>query len=108
MTLGLFDKRNVTLSMEMSFFPACPITGGLSVPAQTLRTSNESMSTSVFVRVSFDFAHGPEPAEGLIEWRWFEPVCRLVLVETCWKKRHLHAFLCVVSQEKEGINGLGH
>jgi len=61
--LRVIDERNVMLSMEMSFFSACPLTGGLSVPAQTVRTSNEPMSNRAFVRV-----------------RQFEPVCRHVLV----------------------------
>ena len=39
------------MSMEVSFFTSCPITGGLSVLLQTLRTSNSSLSSRAFVRV---------------------------------------------------------
>ncbi len=39
------------MSMEMSFFTLCPLTGGLSVPLQTVRTSNSSLSSRAFVRV---------------------------------------------------------
>ncbi len=37
--------------MEMSFLYSCPLTGGLSVPRQTVRTSNSSWSSRAFVRV---------------------------------------------------------
>jgi len=53
----------------MSFFVACPLTGGISVPAQTVRTSNEPMSNKVSVRV-----------------RQFEPVCHNVFVRA-WQKK---------------------
>jgi hypothetical protein len=33
-------RRIHYVSMEVSFFTSCPITGGLSEPLQTLRTSN--------------------------------------------------------------------
>ena len=39
------------MSMEMSLFTSCPLTGGLSVPPQTVRTSNSSLSSRAFVRV---------------------------------------------------------
>ena len=39
------------MSMEMSFLYSCPLTGGLSVPLQTVRTSNSSLSSRAFVRV---------------------------------------------------------
>jgi hypothetical protein len=39
------------MSMEMSFFTSCPLTGGLGVPLQTVRTSNSSLSSRAFVRV---------------------------------------------------------
>jgi len=45
------EKLNMEKSMEMSFFTSCPITGGLSVPLQTVRTSNASLFSRVFVRV---------------------------------------------------------
>ena len=67
------DEKSVTLSMEMSLVAACPLTGGISVPAQTVRTSNEPMSNRVFVCM-----------------HKVEPVCRCVLAGA-WKKRHLHA-----------------
>ena len=35
----------------MSFFTSCPLTGGLGVPLQTVRTSNSSLSSRAFVRV---------------------------------------------------------
>ena len=44
-------KLNVEKSMGMSFFTSCPLTGGLSVPLQTVRTSNSSLSSRAFVRV---------------------------------------------------------
>ncbi len=59
----VINKRNITLSMEVSFFTLCPITGGLSVPLQTLRTSNSSLFSRDFVRV-----------------RWFEAAYRIVIV----------------------------
>jgi hypothetical protein len=68
------------MGMEVSFSSSCPVTGGLSVPLQTMRTSNSSLSSRAFVRVSFDFAHGPEPVEGLVEWRWFEAAYRVVFM----------------------------
>jgi hypothetical protein len=39
------------MSMEMSFFTSCPLTGGISVPLQTVCTSNLSLSSKNFVRV---------------------------------------------------------
>jgi len=33
------------MSMEMSFFTSCPLTWGLSVPLQTMCTSNSSLSS---------------------------------------------------------------
>jgi hypothetical protein len=73
MTLTLrfrvIEKRDVTLSMDMSFFTACPLTEGPSVPTQTVRTSNESMSHKAFVRV-----------------RQFEPAYRHVIIRACAKK----------------------
>jgi len=39
------------MSMEMSFFTSCPLTGGLSVPLQTVRMSNSSLSSRALVRV---------------------------------------------------------
>jgi hypothetical protein len=39
------------MSMEMSFFTSCPLTGGISVPLQTMCTSNSSLSSRNFVRV---------------------------------------------------------
>jgi len=59
---SVIHERNVTLSMEMSFFALCPLTGGISVPTQTVRTSNKPMSNKGSVRV-----------------RQFEPVCHHVL-----------------------------
>jgi hypothetical protein len=48
------------------FFSSCPITGGISVPLQTMGTSNLLLSSRVFVRVPC-----------------FEPVYRLVLFWAC-------------------------
>jgi len=62
-------KRNNTLSMEMSFFTSCPLTGVLSVPIQTVCTSNSSLSSMAFVRV-----------------RRFEAASRLVFVRAWLKK----------------------
>jgi hypothetical protein len=67
------------MSMEMSFFASCPITVGLSVPTQTVRTSNESMSHKAFVRV-----------------RQFESVYRHVIIGTCAKK-DISMLFCVSS-----------
>ena len=39
------------ISMEMSFFTSCPLTGGISVPLQTMCTSNSSLSLRDFARV---------------------------------------------------------
>jgi hypothetical protein len=39
------------MSMEMSFFTSCPLTGGISVPLQTMCTSNSSLFSRVFARV---------------------------------------------------------
>jgi len=69
-------KLNVEKSMGMSFFTSCPLTGGLSVPLQTVCTSNSSLSLRNFVRVSFDFAQDHE----LVEWHWFEAVYRIVFM----------------------------
>ncbi len=46
------------------------------MPLQTVRTSNSSLSSRAFVRVSFDFAQDHE----LVEWRRFEVAYRLVFV----------------------------
>jgi hypothetical protein len=64
------------MSMGMSFFTSCPLIGGLSVPLQTVCTSNSSLSLRDFVRVSFDFAQDHE----LVEWHLFEAASRLVFV----------------------------
>jgi hypothetical protein len=75
--------------MGMSFFTSCPLTGGLSVPLQTMCTSNSSLSSRDFVRVSFDFAQDHE----LVEWHWFKAASQLVFVRAWLKKRHPHAHL---------------
>ena len=80
----VIDKRNVALSMEVSFFTSCPITRGLSVPLQTLRTSSPSLSSMAFVRVSFDFAQDHE----LVEWHLFEAAYRLVIVKPALAPQH--------------------
>ena len=98
--LRVIHQENVTLSMEISFFATCPLAGGLSVPAQTLRTSNEPMSPRADVRLSFDFAHGPEFVEGFVEWRRIEPDCRYVVFGAWQKKTSPCFFLYVVCQEK--------
>jgi len=46
------------------------------VPLQTMCTSNSSLSSRNFVRVSFDFAQDHE----LVEWRRFEAAYPLVFV----------------------------
>ena len=53
-----------------------PCRKGLSVPLRTVRTSNLSLSSMAFVRVSFDLAQDHE----LVEWRRFEAAYRLVFV----------------------------
>jgi hypothetical protein len=63
------------MSMELSFF-TMPSNKDLSVPLQAVRTSNSSLSSRAFVRVSFDFAQDHE----LVEWRRFEAAYRLVFV----------------------------
>ena len=70
--------------MEMSFFTSCSLTWGLSVPLQTMCTSNSSLFSRAFVRVSFDFAQDHE----LVEWHWFEGAYRLVLVRPALARRH--------------------
>ena len=57
------------MSMGMSFFTSCPLTGGLSVPLHTACTSNSSLSYMAFVRV-----------------RRFEAASQLVLVRAWLKK----------------------
>jgi hypothetical protein len=64
--------------MAMSFFAACPFIGGFSVPTQTVRTSNESMSHKAFVRV-----------------RQFEPAYRHVIIGACAKKDMSMPFLYI-------------
>jgi hypothetical protein len=68
--------------MGMSFFTSCPLTWGLSVPLQTMCTSNSSLSLRDFVRVSFDFAQNHE----LVEWHLFEAAYQLVFVRARLKK----------------------
>ena len=46
------------------------------MPLQTMCTSNSSLSSRNFVRVSFDFAQDHE----LVEWHWFEAAYQLVFV----------------------------
>jgi hypothetical protein len=85
------------MSMEMSFFTrqnaggftSCPLTGGLSVPLQTVRTSNSSLSSRAFVRVSFDFAQDHE----LVEWRRFEAAYRLVFVRPALAREYMNIIL---------------
>ena len=72
------------MSMEMSFFTSCPLTGGLSVLLQTMCTSNSSLSSRNFVCVSFDFAQDHE----LVEWHWFEAAYRLLFVRPALVRRH--------------------
>ena len=60
--------------MGVSFFLPCPVTWGISVPLQTLRTSNSSLSSRAFVRV-----------------RRFEATYRLVFFRAWQEKRHPHA-----------------
>jgi len=57
------------MSMGMSFFTSCPLTGGLSVPLQTMCTSTSSLSSRNFVRVHL-----------------FEAAYRLVFVRAWLKK----------------------
>jgi hypothetical protein len=70
------------MSMEMSFFTSYPLTGGLSVPLQTMCTSNSSLSLRNSVRVSFDFAQDHE----LVEWHRFEAAYQLLFVRSWLKK----------------------
>ena len=62
--------------MGMSFITSCPITGSISVPLQTVRTSTLPLFFRYFVRVSFDFAQDHE----LVEWHRFEAAYRLVFL----------------------------
>jgi len=57
----LLEAQEVPLvkptGMGVSFFPSYPLTGGISVPLQTMRTSTCSLSSRDFVRVrSFEAA----------------------------------------------------
>ena len=71
-------------------FLSCPLRG-LSVPLQTMCTSNSSLSSRNFVCVSFDFAQDHE----LVEWDLFEAAYRLVFVRPAlaWRHRNLSLFL---------------
>jgi hypothetical protein len=40
----LIEKRNVQLSMGMSFFPSCLLTGGFSVPRKSGHTRNADLT----------------------------------------------------------------
>jgi len=75
-------KRNYTVSMGVSFFTSCPLTGGIGVPLHTLCTSNLSLSYRNSVRVFFDFAQDYK----LVEWHLFEAASRLVFVRARLKK----------------------
>jgi len=59
------------------------------VPLQTLRTSNSSLSSRAFVRVSFDFAQDHE----LVEWRRFEAAYRLVSVRPALAREYVNIIL---------------
>jgi len=65
--------------MEMSFFALCPLTGGLSVPLQTMCTSNSSLSSMAFVRV-----------------HRFEAAYRLVFVRPALAQSPLEYCMCTV------------
>jgi hypothetical protein len=60
--------------MGRSFFSYALVTGGLSVPLQTVRTSNETMSMIVLVYV-----------------RLFEAACQCITLEGIGEKRPSHA-----------------
>jgi hypothetical protein len=62
--------------MGMSFFTSCPLTGGLSVPLQTVRTSNSSLFSKAFVRV-----------------RRFEASYRLVFVRPALVRNYMNIIL---------------
>ena len=62
--------------MEMSFLYSCPLTGGISVPLQTVRTSNSSLSSRAFVRV-----------------RRFEAAYRLVFVRPALAREYMNIIL---------------
>ena len=57
------------MSMGMSFFTSCPLTGGLSVSLHTICTSNSSLSSRNFVCV-----------------HWCEAASRLLFVRAWLKK----------------------
>jgi hypothetical protein len=40
----VIDRKNYTVSMEMSFFISCPLTGGLSVPRKSGHTCNVDLT----------------------------------------------------------------
>ncbi len=48
----IIHERNYMVEHGDVFFPSCPLTGSISVPLQTMRTSNSSLSSraSVLVR----------------------------------------------------------
>jgi len=79
------------------------------VPLQTVCTSNSSLSSRNFVRVSFDFAQDHE----LVEWHLFEAAYRFVFVRPALARRHrnwsvfLRYFLALASIANLCMPGLG-
>lgn len=59
------------------------------MPLQTMRTSNSSLSSRAFVRVSFDFAQDHE----LVEWRRFEGTYRLVFVRPALAREYMNMIM---------------
>ncbi len=59
------------------------------MPLQTMCTSNSSLSSRNFVRVSFDFAQDHE----LDEWHWFEAAYRLVFVRPALVRNYMNIIL---------------
>jgi hypothetical protein len=59
------------------------------VPLQRVRTSNSSLSSRAFVRVSFDFAQDHE----LVEWRRFEAAYRLVFMRPALAREYMNIIL---------------
>jgi len=106
--------------MEMSFFTSCPLTGGLSVPLQTVGTSTSSLSSRAFVRVrQFEAAYRlvfVRPALARSPWNivWVG-YCFLSWIYSLMpykpglgqghgKKRHLHAHSPVNFKELKCYN----
>jgi len=118
------DKLNVEMSMGMSFYTSCPLTWGLSVPLQTVCTSNSSLSLRAFVSVRrFEAAYRlvfvrpalARESMNIIMIRKGYSVrsaqpnpCTPGLGQGHGKKRHLHAQRIVSFMYNPEAKSLGH